>query len=142
MCDQIVKKPPREVQLGQFIHGYLVAALWSSTDDTGAPLDDAYSVDEIHPDTVAKMKEACEDFFDANADDLTEYTVRRDAEARSRGYTAWDCAGHDFWLTRNGHGVGFWDRGLGELGDRLSEAAKAYRGIDLYVGDDGKVYEG
>ena len=33
---------------------------------------------------------------------------------------------HDYWLTRNGHGVGFWDRGLGPVGDRL---------IDLsYVG--------
>lgn len=30
-------------------------------------------------------------------------------------------AGRDFWFTRNGHGVGFWDRGLGEIGDLLSE---------------------
>lgn len=34
--------------------------------------------------------------------------------------------GHDFWLTRNHHGAGFWDRGLGELGDRLTKAAHAY----------------
>ena len=24
--------------------------------------------------------------------------------------------GHDLWLTRNGHGAGFWDRGLGAQG--------------------------
>ena len=30
-------------------------------------------------------------------------------------------AGRDFWFTRNGHGVGFWDRGLGQVGDDLSE---------------------
>lgn len=34
-------------------------------------------------------------------------------------------AGHDYWLTRHGHGTGYWDRGLGELGERLTDAAKA-----------------
>lgn len=34
--------------------------------------------------------------------------------------------GHDFWLTRNGSGVGFWDRGLGDIGDRLTDIAKAF----------------
>jgi hypothetical protein len=37
-----------------------------------------------------------------------------------------ESVGHDFWLTRNGHGAGFWDRGLGELGERLSAAARVY----------------
>lgn len=32
-----------------------------------------------------------------------------------------ECAlGHDLWLTTHGHGTGFWDRDLGELGDQLS----------------------
>ena len=35
-------------------------------------------------------------------------------------------AGHDFALTRNGHGTGFWDRGLGEMGDMLSNECKPY----------------
>ena len=34
--------------------------------------------------------------------------------------------GHDFILTANHHGVGFWDRGLGEIGDRLTEATRGY----------------
>lgn len=51
-----------------------------------------------------------------------------------------DRAGHDFWLTRNGHGAGFWDRGMGKLGDRLADAARAYGSVDLYVGDDKKIY--
>ena len=37
-----------------------------------------------------------------------------------------EMAGHDFALTRNGHGTGFWDRGLGEMGDMLSEECKPY----------------
>jgi hypothetical protein len=34
--------------------------------------------------------------------------------------------GHDFYLTRESHGAGFWDRGLGELGDYLTGIAKSY----------------
>lgn len=31
--------------------------------------------------------------------------------------------GHDLWLTQNRHGAGFWDRGLGKLGEQLTEIA-------------------
>ncbi len=34
--------------------------------------------------------------------------------------------GGDFYLTRNGHGAGFWDRGYGNIGTQLSKAAKIY----------------
>ena len=47
--------------------------------------------------------------------------------------------GHDFWLTRNGHGTGFWDRGLGELGEELTRRCKPYGEASLYVGDNGEI---
>jgi hypothetical protein len=50
-----------------------------------------------------------------------------------------DAIGHDFWLTRNGHGAGFWDRGLGELGDFLTKMSKPFGEATLYVSDDGEV---
>lgn len=53
-----------------------------------------------------------------------------------------ESAGRDFWFTRNGHGVGFWDRGLGEAGDLLTAAAKKYNTLEPYLGDDGKVWLG
>ena len=37
-----------------------------------------------------------------------------------------ELAGHDFALTRNGHGAGFWDRGLGAIGDMLTSECKPY----------------
>jgi len=49
-------------------------------------------------------------------------------------------AGIDFWLTRNGHGVGFWDRGLGELGDTLSAACESFGEVWAYLGDDSRVH--
>lgn len=35
--------------------------------------------------------------------------------------------GHDFWLTRNGHGVGFWDRPeiWGDCADLFSDIARS-----------------
>lgn len=49
--------------------------------------------------------------------------------------------GHDFWLTRNGHGAGFWDRGYGPLGNRLTETCKSCGSRDLYLDDNGEVYQ-
>ena len=37
-------------------------------------------------------------------------------------------AGHDFWLTSQGHGSGFWDGGWKIYGDMLTKLAKCYPG--------------
>lgn len=116
----------------EFFNGYVTCALWSSTDDEGNPLDDNFGEDDIGEDTLRTMREDCADFMRANAADLAEMMT---ATGRPM-----DHMGHDFWLTRNGHGAGFWDRGAGELGDRLTDAAHAFGGVDLLIGDDGKVH--
>lgn len=110
-----------------FIAAYIETALWASTDSHGDPLEDFYGLDDLAPATLSQMREDCEDFYQANEVDLEDWAD--DAQA-----------GHDFWLTRNRHGAGFWDRGRGDLGHRLSEAAYVYSGVDLYVGDDGKIH--
>lgn len=50
--------------------------------------------------------------------------------------------GHDLWLTRNGHGAGFWDRDFGtkESRDKLTEVSKTMGERDIYLGDDGLIY--
>ena len=49
--------------------------------------------------------------------------------------------GHDFWLTRNRAGAGFWDRGYDkQAGESLSNAAMKFPEINLYIGDDGLIY--
>lgn len=84
----------------------------------------------------AAMRASCEDFAKANAADIAEYCQRM----RNEQWSGEKRAGHDFWLTRNGHGAGFWDRGLGALGERLTQAAEVYSSVDLYVSDDGLIY--
>ena len=107
-----------------FLNAYIATALALSTDDDGVPLDE--TPHELHPDTLARMKADCLAFQVQNAEDL-------------KGIP-YDLAGHDFWLTRNGHGAGFWDRDLGEVGDRLTKACKAFPEVDLYAGDDGFIH--
>ena len=49
--------------------------------------------------------------------------------------------GHDLWLTRNGHGAGYWDGDYAEpAASALAQSAKRLRGFSLYIGDDGLVY--
>ena len=48
--------------------------------------------------------------------------------------------GHDLWLTRNGHGSGFWDRGLGAQGDSLTAICEALGEVWSYVGDDDQLH--
>lgn len=50
-------------------------------------------------------------------------------------------AGHDFYFTRNGHGVGFWETEWPEsYRDILTKAAHGYGETTAYVGDDNLVY--
>ena len=48
--------------------------------------------------------------------------------------------GHDLYLTCAGHGVGFWSRDLGAVGDTLSTAARAWVSLSAYAGDDTLIY--
>lgn len=54
----------------------------------------------------------------------------------------WESFGHNFWITRNGHGTGFWDRGMGEIGDKLTKSANTMGEAWTYEGDDGLLYFG
>ena len=47
--------------------------------------------------------------------------------------------GADFALTRNHHGDGFWARGYGDVGDRLTVAAHAYGEVTVELDADGDV---
>lgn len=100
----------------------------------GWPLDQN-GIDDIEDGTLKRMVEDCAAFRDQNASTLMGVIGEGDT-----GYYTLARAGHDFWLTRNGRGAGFWDRGLGAAGDKLTEACKKFGEFNLYVGDDGKVY--
>lgn len=111
------------------LSAYIECALWASTDEDGDPLDGLYSRDDLAASAVASMREDVVDFLDSLERDGVDVSALDDPQI-----------GHDLWLTRNRHGAGFWDRGLGALGDDLTKRAHAYGESDLYVGDDGALY--
>lgn len=112
--------------MDKFTKAYLDCALWSSNGDDEEPLDNNYSVDNFEPDFVQQAQEDCEAFQADNAELLA-------------GLDPGQC-GHDFWLTRNGHGTGFWDRGYPtHIGDKLTDAAHDYGGVDISELGDGTI---
>ncbi len=97
-----------EQQLAELFQGYAECAMWTQEQDK---LD--------FSDFVA-MKEDCVGFL-VRLNDLME----------SMGLSINDLdmsqTGHDFWLTRNGHGSGFWDRDHSEaLGQALSKLSREF----------------
>ncbi len=55
-------------------------------------------------------------------------------------YELWDHAAHDFILTRNHHGAGFWDGDWFEpFGSLLTDLALTFPELELYLDDDGLV---
>jgi hypothetical protein len=129
-------------ELDSFTRQYTATALWSSNDDSGGePLDRNYDISDIAPDALAKMVADCAAFQEQcdawinDADDTGE--CRRGPDCN----TAWERAGHDFWLTRNHHGASFWDGDWPEpYATQLTDAAHAFGECDLYVSDDGSLY--
>ena len=117
--------------MDKFTRAYIEAALWSSNDDNDTPLDSNYSVSDIAPETLAKMQADCEQFQALYLPYFTEeFCERHPGECSIEEY-----AGHDFWLTRNGHGAGFWDGDWIEpAATILTDAAHGYGEFSLYIG--------
>ncbi|GGU45795.1 hypothetical protein [Lentzea flava] len=115
-----------EEQMEIFFQQYVTTALWSSLDDDGEPLDAVFSVDDFERESEQSLWEDCHDFVVSNWPDLSRLDPGQ--------------CGHDFWLSRNGHGTGFWDRGNGAIGDRLHAAAKVYGSVHLWADDNGWVH--
>ncbi len=122
--------------LDTFTRQYVETALWSSNDGSddqgGEPLDMNYGIEDVSEEALKVAISDCADFQKNNAE-LLEQAEEKFGEDDEQ-------AGHDFWLTRNHHGAGFWDRGMGEIGDDLSDAARVYGECYMFVNDDGQVY--
>lgn len=120
--------------MDKFTQAYIAAAFWTETSDgDDVPLDDSYGVEDLDPAALSGIVEDCNRF------QTTHALLLKEAYESGRYYTE-ASAGHDFWLTRNRHGAGYWDRDLDDVGESLSEAARLEGGRCLYVGDDNKIY--
>ncbi len=100
--------------------------------DGELPNDAGFS--DLHPDALNCIHTDCR-AFQQDARVLLSQAYARDYDATQ--------AGRDFWFTRNGHGVGFWDREVlddredaSNLGRALSAVAEKYGQWDVWFQAD------
>ena len=114
-----------ERDAAQFVESYLEALVWSSGDES-----DEWNDALVSEDLKTRADVECRAF-------LYRVACFIDAEPTAPGMAQ---AGHDFALTRNGHGAGFWDGDWPVYGDLLTKASESFGEIDPYAGDDGLIY--
>jgi hypothetical protein len=137
-------------KLNEFTLAYIECMLWSSNDESdesgGQPLDSNYSIEDIADEAMRTIMADCAAFQGSSAylaaEQASEAAVYRTHTRDGEYYSVAAQAGHDFWLTRNGHGTGFWDDGRWHEphGTAMDELAKSFREANPYIGDDGQIY--
>jgi hypothetical protein len=102
-----------------------------------------FSPERLAPTTLAAIVIECQTFREIAGHHKGEAWMSHEAEGMGR----------DFWYTREGHGVGFWDGDWdGEFSESahnpgvcmaniLDDLATSYGKADWYVGDDGLIYQ-
>ncbi len=117
----------------KMVQQYLVTALWAESDRNDEPFDRNYSVEDISAKSVARAEKDCAQFYE-----------KAQAALKAEGFDIVELdeelLGHDFWLTRNGHGAGFWDgdyeKRVGEILTKISQEFGEIYAID----DRGQVF--
>ena len=125
------KIPPKPSwnQLDPFTRGYIDCALWASSGEHGGASfeQQGYTYRDLADVCARQMIKDCKLFQAEGAPDLAD---KDDEES-----------GRNFWLSRNRSGSGFWDRGYGPSGDRLTRIAYGFGTADLYLDEDsGEIY--
>ncbi|OAM91254.1 hypothetical protein OH491_22390 [Termitidicoccus mucosus] len=120
-----------ETMLFRFLHGYLTAALWTSHDDNEKYFDATHAIEDISIASLVSAWAECSQFCRECKTDLCHLDDERN--------------GHNFWLTRCGHGSGYFDESVNdELAEfamqQLTRASESFGEVDLYIGDDRKLH--
>ena len=93
------------------LRSYIETALWTANLD-------GYSIDNIVPNSLKKVRKDIDSFI-------------KKAGSLLEGLDPIQ-VGHDFLLTRNGHGAGFWDGDYEkEIGEKLTEISKSFKEVDV-----------
>lgn len=127
-------------EISEFIRGHQQAALFSSIDDLNIDGENKtvwLESLQVSPSIAKSLEADCLAFIAANKEDLNAYVNNLGLEDDME---AWFNAGWDFWMTRMNHGTGYWDRDVGEPGDKLSHSCMEWphNGLSLKIGENGE----
>lgn len=114
-----------------FTRSYIEALLWSSHDDE-VPEWDALPPS---PELIERAHHECRAFLYR-----AQWMIDAEPDPPDSCGDVMEQAGHDFALTRNDHGAGFWDGDWPTYGDRLTKVAKSFGEVNVYLGDDGLLH--
>ena len=110
-----------ELDINKILDNYLEAAIWTNEEE----LSNSYTIYDFDDSSKEKAKNDIISFVEK----AKPYLVGIGEEQ----------IGHDFWLTRNHHGAGFWDRGYEEeIGDKLTEISQEFGELNVFE-NDGKL---
>jgi hypothetical protein len=113
----------------EMLKGYLEAAIWLAEFNEDG--DGDYYIDDVSDYSIKSSKKDIKQFIER----CILHGYIEDLTNKMSGSSI----GHDFWLTRNGHGAGFWDRDLGDLGDNLTTICEDFGTRNCFVEDDNKI---
>jgi len=114
------------------VKGYIQAAFFTECNEDHPELADA-TFSDISEESLATILVDCALFQNKSVDYLEKACELAGKSEESLGM--------DFWYTRNGHGVGFWEKGRWpKYGARLDRLAKEFGECCVVRGDDGQVY--
>lgn len=118
----------------EMIQQYVVTMLWATSDDNDEPLENNYNINHVAPEAMLKIRKDCNLFFQQAR------RILNHPDNAKHAYDDFELAGHDFFLTRNGHGAGFWDGDWAYGKDELTAIAESFGPSEPYAGDDGLIY--
>jgi hypothetical protein len=97
-------------------------------------LDEHFGIDDFSDESLDRAESDCVEFFN-RIEDLI---------GRARRFANSSHIAYDFWLTRQGHGAGFWDGDYADetddVGDELSKVAAEFGECYIVIGEDGQLH--
>lgn len=128
-----------KTEIDLIVTSQLDSLLWSAGEDydesgeyVGDMWDELYTADDATLELVAQLTEELS--YLASGEITLELWEALKAYREHFGDDWPGQFGHDLALTRNGHGTGFWDRGLGEAGDVLTDWAESLCTLNVFHG--------
>lgn len=114
-------------QLDDFTRAYIEAMLWSTIDEkTGNFFENNYGASDFTFEAMTDIIEECQWFQKTYAEHIAGQEKM---------------AGHDFWLTREGHGSGYWDGDWEDpAGTELYEACKPFNANAMVWEENGNLH--
>lgn len=100
-------------------NSYVETALWATSDRNAIPLIEWHGPEDVANNALTKMRAVVEDFWADHAAQLHQAELMPEQ------------VGQNLWLAQGQHGSGFWNLGIGDVGNQLIRAAQSCSPIDI-----------